>query len=321
VPKRLNLLGHRYGRLSVIAEAGLSPHGKTLWRCQCDCGTEKVVVGGDLRSGRTTSCGCFHQEVLDVLKESRTLRLENQRFGRLTAIRLEGHAYDGRTWLCKCDCGNHTIVSAAKLRSGNTKSCGCLRLANFRAPKSPEHQARITESLRDMWKSKGAQGGVHYNATINRWVVSMLLNGKTRHFGTFLEYEHAVRAAAEAQAVYKQNYRYLKDLPESDYRNYLFRIAAPWRLRNVYFEHRYMERQWVGQVRDKRFGRFKASFATEEEACLWAMHKKLELGHNGREKILRTIAEVEERMRQQAEERKEEVFESVIDDRLRTNQS
>lgn len=30
-------------------------------------------------------------------------------------------------WLCKCDCGQSTIVEASNLTTGNTKSCGCLR--------------------------------------------------------------------------------------------------------------------------------------------------------------------------------------------------
>lgn len=34
---------------------------------------------------------------------------------------------NGRTaWICKCDCGNELIVTTHSLRTGNTKSCGCL---------------------------------------------------------------------------------------------------------------------------------------------------------------------------------------------------
>lgn len=29
-------------------------------------------------------------------------------------------------WICKCDCGNETIVQSSHLRSGHTQSCGCL---------------------------------------------------------------------------------------------------------------------------------------------------------------------------------------------------
>lgn len=55
--------------------------------------------------------------------------LAGQRFGRLTVIECAGsdkrkHAI----WLCKCDCGNYTKVPAGDLSSGNTKSCGCLRI-------------------------------------------------------------------------------------------------------------------------------------------------------------------------------------------------
>lgn len=37
MPKKLNLLGQKYGRLTVIAEAP-SQNGNGAWICQCDCG-------------------------------------------------------------------------------------------------------------------------------------------------------------------------------------------------------------------------------------------------------------------------------------------
>ena len=54
--------------------------------------------------------------------------LTGQRFGRLVVLK-RGIATDGRGeafWLCQCDCGNITTVSGYKLRSGHTRSCGCL---------------------------------------------------------------------------------------------------------------------------------------------------------------------------------------------------
>lgn len=33
----------------------------------------------------------------------------------------------GRAWICKCDCGADRLVSESKLKSGRTKSCGCLQ--------------------------------------------------------------------------------------------------------------------------------------------------------------------------------------------------
>lgn len=55
------------------------------------------------------------------------LELEGQKFGRLTAIKWVSTNKQGNSeWLCKCDCGNETIVNSQKLKSGKTKSCGCL---------------------------------------------------------------------------------------------------------------------------------------------------------------------------------------------------
>lgn len=57
----------------------------------------------------------------------RAKNISGQRFVRLVAIRCIGVGNDGRIWLCQCDCGKCAEVSAHKLASGNTKSCGCLR--------------------------------------------------------------------------------------------------------------------------------------------------------------------------------------------------
>lgn len=50
------------------------------------------------------------------------------RYGRLTAIKLEGKNTKGRyTWFCECDCGNTKSISSDNLASGKSKSCGCLK--------------------------------------------------------------------------------------------------------------------------------------------------------------------------------------------------
>lgn len=53
------------------------------------------------------------------------------RFGRLRVVgrakmptRPSGHLLS--VWRCCCDCGQVTVVTTHKLRSGNTQSCGCL---------------------------------------------------------------------------------------------------------------------------------------------------------------------------------------------------
>lgn len=61
--RSLSEVGARYGRLVVLGDAGRGG-AKRLVRVKCDCGTEKVVQLGNLRTGNTTSCGCLHRERL-----------------------------------------------------------------------------------------------------------------------------------------------------------------------------------------------------------------------------------------------------------------
>lgn len=56
--KKLDLMGQRYGNLTVIAPAE-NIGTCTAWHCRCDCGRETVVKTKHLRSGRTVSCGCI----------------------------------------------------------------------------------------------------------------------------------------------------------------------------------------------------------------------------------------------------------------------
>lgn len=59
----INLVGRRFGRLLVLANAGAASPGVHLWRCRCDCSADAVVHGHNLRNGTTRSCGCLRREV------------------------------------------------------------------------------------------------------------------------------------------------------------------------------------------------------------------------------------------------------------------
>ena len=53
--------------------------------------------------------------------------ITGQRFGRLVAIQpTSKRCGNSIVWKCLCDCGNTAFVSSNNLRSGKTKSCGCL---------------------------------------------------------------------------------------------------------------------------------------------------------------------------------------------------
>lgn len=58
--------------------------------------------------------------------------LTGRTFGRLTVIALCGFRRCGihreAKWKCLCTCGNYTVVGASGLKTGSSKSCGCLAI-------------------------------------------------------------------------------------------------------------------------------------------------------------------------------------------------
>lgn len=51
--------------------------------------------------------------------------LTNQKFGKLTALRID-HKSKGRIyWLCHCECGIFKCIRTSDLIRGHSKSCGC----------------------------------------------------------------------------------------------------------------------------------------------------------------------------------------------------
>ncbi len=64
----IDLTGQRFGRLTVIERAG-TKYGHVMWRCVCDCGNQVFPLSGDLRRGKTQSCGCLHREHIAAMAE------------------------------------------------------------------------------------------------------------------------------------------------------------------------------------------------------------------------------------------------------------
>ncbi len=54
--------------------------------------------------------------------------ISGNRYGRLVVIKRDTSIKSKNPkWICKCDCGKNISVSSCSLKSGKTKSCGCLK--------------------------------------------------------------------------------------------------------------------------------------------------------------------------------------------------
>lgn len=132
----INEIGNIYGKLTVIARGENDNNGKVRWICQCECGNQILTRGTDLRRGKVKTCGC------SSLKSENSLI--GQRFNRLEVLSYAGRSSQNKIqYLCKCDCGNEVIVIGAHLKSGNTKSCGCLKKEKIRENHGKEEIGKV----------------------------------------------------------------------------------------------------------------------------------------------------------------------------------
>lgn len=167
-----NLTDRQFGRLTVKEYVRPKYPDKRSkghqWLCVCKCGNETIVLGGGLKSGNTTSCGCYQKEIV----HNRIIDLTNKVYGKLTVIKLDCIKSGQPYWICKCECGNEKSIAGVSLREGNTNSCGC-KQGNFVHGLwgTPEYrklrrsnpvirlQHNVSVSVRDAIKERGGRKG------------------------------------------------------------------------------------------------------------------------------------------------------------------
>lgn len=82
---------------------------------------------------------------------AKIIELTGQTFGRWTVLKRDGIKNGGKAWICRCDCGTIAIIRGNSLRTGTSKSCGCLQrdIVSKIATKHGMHNSREMNS----WKS------------------------------------------------------------------------------------------------------------------------------------------------------------------------
>lgn len=61
-------IGQKYGRLTVVDDGSPAAYGGRDYTCLCECGKTVLVRMGNLRTGKTKSCGCLHVDTSRALK-------------------------------------------------------------------------------------------------------------------------------------------------------------------------------------------------------------------------------------------------------------
>lgn len=122
-----DLKNKKFTRLLVLSRVEKSNKRTIYWLCLCDCGNKVEVASSSLKAiNGTKSCGCLRSE----MRKQSGKDYSGEKFGILTVIRRDFSFRKDHNphWLCKCNCGEETVVSISALKKGSTVSCGCVRL-------------------------------------------------------------------------------------------------------------------------------------------------------------------------------------------------
>lgn len=120
-----NLIGQKFGRLTVLSFKEINKNHKSVWHCKCDCGKECDVIGTQMENGYIQSCGCLHTEKMQQLLSNSII---GKRYGKLIVIDKDYDLKHHLIWKCQCDCGNFIYLSGAQLTGERgTRSCGCIK--------------------------------------------------------------------------------------------------------------------------------------------------------------------------------------------------
>ena len=125
-------------------------------------------------------------------------KLIGRRFGRLVVIGYDGRRGRYPYWRCRCDCGRETVVRQANLKSGHTKSCGCMRRQIYRDNMrlvDGTSVVMIEKRLKTPIQSnKSGYNGVYLNRKTGKWTAQITFKGKTYYLGSFANIQEAVEA-------------------------------------------------------------------------------------------------------------------------------
>ena len=142
--RTVDLEGQVFGKLTVAEFAGYKKlkngWNEAQWLCKCSCGNTKIIQASSLKRKNTNSCGnCHYISIGD-------------KFSKLTVKEFVGYktlknGQKKAQWCCQCKCGNEIVVKDNALKSGNTKSCGCLK--NPKGEKHPRWNSDLTDEERE----------------------------------------------------------------------------------------------------------------------------------------------------------------------------
>lgn len=234
-----DLTNKKFGKLIVIkrVQDHIKPSGKhaVRWLCRCDCGNEAVVLGSDLKSSKTKSCGCLHKKNVEKYgyknKKYNTYDLSGE-YGIGYTFKDEPFYFDLEDYDKIKNICWHINSSGYVVGLNNKKLVKFHRLItdvsndfeiDHKYGKATRNDNRkynlriATRSQNQMnrnvtKRNKTGVVGVSWSKTFNKWIANIMVNNKNIHLGYFENFNDAVMARKEAEDKYFGEWSYYNSI-------------------------------------------------------------------------------------------------------------
>lgn len=125
--------GMKFNHWEVIDFDHVNKHRIKYFLCKCDvCGTIRPVRGTSLIDGTSIACS---RQCANTLKD--------MHFGEWKVLKLDKS--NPKNYICKCSCGTIRSVFSGSLKSGKSKSCGCLKIKNAKERNRKNAESHLKE--------------------------------------------------------------------------------------------------------------------------------------------------------------------------------
>lgn len=212
---KIPMLGKKFGRLTVVEEAGRAKDGTILWKCKCSCGVIKTINGSSLRKGFTRSCGCYNSEI------------KSKRFKKIFTTHGMSKTATYRSWCHMLGrCNNPNDARYSDWGGRGIKVCErWLKFENFFADMGEKPKTLTLERINNnkgyykkncKWATYSDQNrnmrvyktnkfgvsGVSWNKQCQKYRVNIGVNSKPLYLGLYETLEQAIKTRKEAEQKY-----------------------------------------------------------------------------------------------------------------------
>lgn len=234
--KVIDLTGQRFGRLQVVSRAQdyIQSNGRhrIAWNCLCDCDNQIVVLGENLRTNHTQSCGCLARETASKIsrKYNRYIISEGYYIGYTSKgeefyFDIEDYEKVKKyCWLINA-CGyvatnvwennSNKIILMHRLIMGFPDGLEIDHIGGG-TTKNDNRKSNLrivthSQNLKNVGiRTNNTSGvtGVSFDRQTKRWRASIKTDDRTINLGRFENFDDAVKARKEAEEKYFGEYSY-----------------------------------------------------------------------------------------------------------------